>query len=123
MLRLHTFEQRGYSFVVRVIQRNGDTVASTLSDEIGSFAYRAAIERVTVRHAASGDIYGCSRLAQGDCNPLSRASTRSSYYCYQIHIASLSSLDKFLGQTLIPHLDSFVRLRLNGVQAKVDLPS
>jgi len=27
MLRLHTFEQRGYSFVVRVIQRNGDTVA------------------------------------------------------------------------------------------------
>src|SRR5258706_316337 len=96
MLRLHTFEQRGYSFVVRVIQRNGDTVASRLSDEIGSFAYCAAMERVTVRHAASGDIYGCSRLAQGDCNPLSRASTRSSYDCYQIHIASLSSLDKRL---------------------------
>jgi len=42
MLRLYTFEQRGYSFVVRVIQRNGDTVASSLSDEIGSFAYCAA---------------------------------------------------------------------------------
>src|SRR5882724_10310970 len=89
MLRLHTLEQLGYSFVVRVIQRNGDTVASSLSDKIGSLAYCAAIERVAVGHAAPRDIHGRSRLTQGDCYPLSRASTCSSYDCYHIHTASM----------------------------------
>src|SRR5258707_10831573 len=57
MLRLHTFEQRGYSFVVRVIQRNGDTVASSLSDEIG--------RRQRCRHCAgSHGRQSCSRAVR-----------------------------------------------------------
>src|SRR5258707_1219962 len=56
---------------------------------MGSSVDCAAIERFGFRRAASGDICGGSRLAQGNCNPLSRASTRPSYDCYQIHIASL----------------------------------
>jgi len=57
MLRLHTFEQRGLQLCrpCDPAQKWRTPFASSLSDEIGSFALLvAAMERVTVRHAASG---------------------------------------------------------------------
>ena len=62
MRRLHACEQSGDGFVVGVIQGDGNPLAPSPSNEVGSLAYRAAISRVAIRNTTARDIYGRSRL-------------------------------------------------------------